>query len=301
METYHIPVLLEQSCELMGLADGGIYVDLTFGGGGHSREILRRMGANSHLYSFDRDADAAANVPQDERFTFIRNNFRFMRGCLRAEGVEEVDAVLADLGVSSHHFDDAARGFSYRFDAPLDMRMNQQAKFSARELLNEYDEESLISIMRQYGELKEAGRVARAIVKRRDTATLQTINDLLETVEPCIPRGSDRNKFLAQVFQAIRIEVNGELEALKMMLEQATRILRPGGRLVIITYHSLEDRLVKNFMRAGNFDGTPVKDFYGRIEAPLEVFNNKPIVPDATEQEQNTRSRSAKLRCAIKL
>ncbi len=301
METYHIPVLLEQSCELMGLADGGIYVDLTFGGGGHSREILRRMGANSHLYSFDRDADAAANVPQDERFTFIRNNFRFMRGCLRSEGVEEVDAVLADLGVSSHHFDDAARGFSYRFDAPLDMRMNQQAKFSARELLNEYDEESLISIMRQYGELKEAGRVARAIVKRRDTATLQTINDLLETVEPCIPRGGDRNKFLAQVFQAIRIEVNGELEALKMMLEQATRILRPGGRLVIITYHSLEDRLVKNFMRAGNFDGTPVKDFYGRVEAPLEVFNNKPIVPDAAEQEQNTRSRSAKLRCAIKL
>ena len=301
METYHVPVLLTESCDLMGIADGGVYVDLTFGGGGHTREILRRMGPKSHLFSFDRDSDTTANLPDDSRFTFIQNNFRFMRGCLRSEGAEQVDAILADLGVSSHHFDEAERGFSYRFDAPLDMRMNQHSKFSAKELLNEYPQELIEKILRQYGELRESGRIAKAIIKYRETSPLVTINDLLSILEPCISRGTDRNKFLAQVFQAIRIEVNGELDALKMMLEQSSRVLRPGGRLVIITYHSLEDRLVKNFMRNGNFDGIPQKDFFGRVETPFEVYNNKPIVPNAEEMERNSRSRSAKLRCAIKL
>lgn len=301
MENYHVPVLLTESCDLMEITNGCVYVDLTFGGGGHTREILRRMGPKSHLYSFDRDSDAVANLPNDSRFTFIQNNFRFVRGCLRAEGIEQVDAILADLGVSSHHFDEAKRGFSYRFDAPLDMRMNQRAKFSAKELLNNYPQEKIEMILRQYGELREAGRIARAIVKQRDISQLTMINDLIAILEPCISRGTDRNKFLAQVFQAIRIEVNGELDALKMMLEQSSRILRPGGRLVIITYHSLEDRLVKNYLRSGNFDGVPQKDFFGRVESPFEVVSNKPILPSEEEMIRNTRSRSAKLRSAIKL
>ena len=301
METYHVPVLLTESCDLMEITDGGVYVDLTFGGGGHSREILRRMGEKSKLYSFDRDSDAVSNLPDDSRFTFIQNNFRFVRGCLRAEGIESVDAILADLGVSSHHFDEAKRGFSYRFDAPLDMRMNQRSKFSAKELLNEYPQEEIEKILRQYGELREAGKIARTITKHRETQQLTMINDLIAILEPYISRGTDRNKFLAQVFQAIRIEVNGELDALKMMLEQSSLLLRPGGRLVIITYHSLEDRLVKNFMRSGNFDGIPQKDFFGRVDAPFEVYSNKPILPSQEEMEHNSRSRSAKLRCAIKL
>jgi 16S rRNA (cytosine1402-N4)-methyltransferase len=299
MSEYHIPVLLEESVGLLDIRPDGVYADLTFGGGGHSREILRRLGPGGGLYGFDQDPDAAANVPDDPRFVFVRNNFRFLRGCLRDAGVGEVDGILADLGVSSHHFDSQERGFSFRFDAPLDMRMNRAAKLSAREVVNGYPEEELARIFRDYGELDQPGRAARAVVRAREEREIATVFELRQAVGSLIPR-DDESKYLAKLFQAIRIEVNREMDALKMMLEQALKVLRPGGRLVVITYHSLEDRLVKNFMRDGNFEGVAEKDFFGRIEKPFVAVTRKAIAPPPEEIERNSRSRSAKLRAAEK-
>ena len=299
MNEYHVPVLLHESVDLLDVNPGGIYADLTFGGGGHSREILRRLGKKGTLFGFDQDMDAMANVPDDGRFVFVRNNFRFLRGCLRDAGVVQVDGILADLGVSSHHFDAEERGFSFRFDAELDMRMNRQGKLSAREVVNRYEEEELARIIREYGELNPAGRIARSIVRARESGEIATIAELKEAVQPMVPRGEE-SKFLAKLFQAIRIEVNREMDALKMMLEQSLKVLKPGGRLVVITYHSLEDRLVKNFMRAGNFTGEAEKDFYGKVHSPFEVVTRKALVPPAEEIERNSRSRSAKLRAAAK-
>ena len=286
MESYHVPVLFAESIDLLNIRPDGMYVDLTFGGGGHSRGILERLSAKGRLLGFDQDSDARRNVPDDARFTFIESNFRFMRGQLRLHGYEQVDGVLADLGVSSHHFDTRQRGFSFRFDAPLDMRMNQRARLSAADVVNRY-------------ELDAPHRIAGCIERVRRERPLASISDLIEAVAPVTPRGAD-SKFLAKLFQAIRIEVNGEMDALEMMLEQALRVLRPGGRLVVITYHSLEDRLVKNFMRSGNFTGKPEKDFYGRPRTPWELVVRKAIVPSAEETERNPRSRSAKLRAAEK-
>ena len=299
MSEYHVPVLLRESVDLLDVKSGGIYADLTFGGGGHSREILRRLGKRGTLFGFDQDLDAMANIPDDGRFVFVRNNFRFLRGSLRDAGVVQVDGILADLGVSSHHFDAEERGFSFRYDAELDMRMNRQGKLSAREVVNEYGEGELVRIIREYGELNSAGRIARAIVRERESGEIATVGDLKEVVMPMIPRGEE-SKFLAKLFQAIRIEVNREMDALKMMLEQSLKVLRPGGRLVVITYHSLEDRLVKNFMRAGNFEGEAEKDFFGKANAPFEIVTRKAIAPTEEEIERNNRSRSAKLRAAMK-
>lgn len=299
MCAYHVPVLLKESVDLLGVEPGGVYADLTFGGGGHSREILSRLGKNGRLYGFDQDLDAIPNIPDDKRFVFVRNNFRFLRGCLREAGVEQVDGILADLGVSSHHFDAEERGFSFRFDGELDMRMNREAGLSAREVVNGYEEQDLVRIFREYGELNSAGRIARAVVQARGRGEIATIAELKEAVGPLIPR-NEESKFLAKLFQAIRIEVNREMDALKMMLEQALKVLKPGGRLVVITYHSLEDRLVKNFMRDGNFEGVAEKDFYGRVDTPFEVVTRKALAPSAEEVERNSRSRSAKLRAAQK-
>lgn len=300
MSEYHVPVLLKESVDALEIVPSGIYADLTFGGGGHSREILSRLGEKGLLFGFDQDLDAIANIPDDNRFIFIRNNFRFLRGCLRASGVEQVDGILADLGVSSHHFDTQERGFSFRYDAELDMRMNREARLSAREVINQYDTDALKRIFKEYGELDNAGRVVKAIDIYRSGKEIITIADLKEAVERCIPRG-DESKFLAKLFQAIRIEVNHEMDALKMMLEQALKVLRPGGRLVVITYHSLEDRLVKNFMRNGNFEGKSESDFFGNVSSPFEVVTRKAIIPSEREIGENSRSRSAKLRVAIKL
>lgn len=299
MCAYHVPVLLKESVDLLDVKSGGVYADLTFGGGGHSREILSRLGKNGRLYGFDQDLDAIPNIPDDKRFVFVRNNFRFLRGCLREAGVEQVDGILADLGVSSHHFDAEERGFSFRFDGELDMRMNREAGLSAREVVNGYEEQDLARIFREYGELNSAGRIARAVVQARGRGEIATIAELKEAVGPLIPR-NEESKFLAKLFQAIRIEVNREMDALKMMLEQALKVLKPGGRLVVITYHSLEDRLVKNFMRDGNFEGVAEKDFYGRVDTPFEVVTRKALAPSAAEVERNSRSRSAKLRAAQK-
>lgn len=294
---YHIPVMLHQSIDQLNINPDGTYVDVTFGGGGHSAEILNRLGKKGRLVSFDQDRDALANAPDDKRFTLVNNNFRFMRGCLRALGIDQVDGVLADLGVSSHHFDTAERGFSFRFDAQLDMRMNQQATVSACQVVNNYPIERLATIFGQYGELDKCFRIANAIEKQRTTKPIATIAELLEAVEGCTPRNGE-SKFRAKLFQALRIEVNGEMEALKMMLEQCGRILRPDGRLSVITYHSLEDRLVKNFMRSGNFDGRIEKDFYGKVLSPFEVITRKAIIPSPEEIQENPRARSAKLRAA---
>ena len=299
METYHVPVMLDESIELLDIRPGGTYVDVTFGGGGHSRGILERLSDSGRLFAFDQDRDARRNLPDDPRLVFVESNFRFMRGWLRCHGVERVDGILADLGVSSHHFDTRQRGFSFRFDAPLDMRMNQRARLSAADVVNRYETGKLIRIFRDYGELDAPHRIAGCIERVRRERPLASISDLIEAVAPVTPRGAD-SKFLAKLFQAIRIEVNGEMDALEMMLEQALRVLRPGGRLVVITYHSLEDRLVKNFMRSGNFTGKPEKDFYGRPRTPWELVVRKAIVPSAEETERNPRSRSAKLRAAEK-
>lgn len=299
MSEYHVPVLLKESIDLLNVRPGGIYADLTFGGGGHSREILRRLDKKGTLFGFDQDLDAMANIPDDGRFVFIRNNFRFLRGCLREAGAMQIDGILADLGVSSHHFDTEERGFSFRFDAGLDMRMNQHGKLSAREVINGYEEEELARVIREYGELNQAGRIARSIVRAREYGEIVTISELREAVRPMIPR-NEESKFLAKLFQAIRIEVNREMDALKMMLEQALKVLKPGGRLVVITYHSLEDRLVKNFMRDGNFEGVADKDFFGKVNSPFELVTRKAIVPPTEEIEANSRSRSAKLRAASK-
>lgn len=298
---YHIPVLLNETVDGLNIKPGGIYVDVTFGGGGHSREILRRLSDDAHLYSFDQDADAEQNIPDgDKRFTFVRSNFRYLKNWMRYYDVEHVDGILADLGVSSHHFDDEERGFSFRFDAPLDMRMNERAGANAADVVNKYDEERLANVFYLYGELKNSRRLASTIVKARSEKAICTINDLLEVVKPLMPREREK-KDLARVFQALRIEVNHEMEALQEMLEAALQVLRPGGRLSVLTYHSLEDRMVKNFIRAGRIDGKVQQDFYGRRLTPWRAINNKVILPSAQEQTENPRSRSAKLRIAEKL
>ena len=305
-ETYHIPVLLNESIEGLNLHANGTYVDVTFGGGGHSREILSRLEADSHLYSFDQDADAEQNIgkmglsdEQVDRFTFVRSNFRYLKNWMRYYGIEHLDGLLADLGVSSHHFDDETRGFSFRFEAPLDMRMNKRAGQTAADILNEYDEERLADLLYLYGELKQSRRIASAIVKARGQKTYKTTNDLLTVVEPFFQRAREK-KDMAKMFQALRIEVNHEMDALREMLTAATELLRPGGRLSVITYHSLEDRMVKNIMRAGNIEGKVKQDFFGKIETPFRLVNNKVITASNDEQERNPRSRSAKLRIAEK-
>ena len=296
---YHIPVMLNECLEGLCVRPDGVYVDVTFGGGGHSRAILERLGEEGHLYGFDQDADAERNVPADPRFTFVRSNFRYLYNFMRYYGqAGRVDGILADLGVSSHHFDDEARGFSFRFEGALDMRMNQQAPRTAADLLNNDSEETLANTLYHYGEQKQARRLASALVKARAQKPFATIDDLLGAVKPFAARGEKEKKFLAQIFQALRIAVNDELGALREMLLQTTRVLRPGGRLVIMTYQSLEDRLVKNFLRSGNFEGERESDLFGNVRTPFRLINNKVIVPTDEEIAANPRSRSAKLRIA---
>lgn len=299
-EVYHIPALLPQCLEALKLKADGVYVDATFGGGGHSRAIVEHLGPEGRLYGFDQDEDALAGAIEDPRFTMVYGNFRFLSNFLRFYGADHVDGILADLGVSFHHFDDAERGFSFRSDAKLDMRMNRHARLSARDIVNDYDEERLANILYLYGEVQKSRQIARAIVKARSTAPVDTINRLLEVVAPFIDKRKEK-KDLACIFQALRIEVNGELDALREFLQQTVKALRPGGRLAIITYHSLEDRLVKNFMRSGNFEGKVEKDIFGRAELPLKLLSSKPIVADEAEVEANPRSRSAKLRVAERI
>ena len=298
-QIYHIPVLLDESINGMNLKPGGTYVDVTFGGGGHSKEILRRMDKDSRLFSFDQDEDAERNIVNDSRFTFVRSNFRYLHNFLRYYDVEGVDAILADLGVSSHHFDDSERGFSFRFEGSLDMRMNKRAGKTAADIVNTYDEEQLANLFYLYGELKNSRKLASVLVKARMQNPIQTIGEFLEIVKPLFGREREK-KELAKVFQALRIEVNQEMEALKEMLYAATEALNPGGRLVVITYHSLEDRIVKNLMKTGNIEGKAEQDFFGNVQTPFKLVNNKVIVPTDEEQTRNPRSRSAKLRIAEK-
>ena len=296
---YHIPVLLPESIEALAIKPDGIYVDCTFGGGGHSRAILDRLDHNGRLYGFDRDKDARENVPHDERFTFVRGNFKHIGNFLRYYGITHVDGIIADLGVSSHHFDEAERGFSYRFDGALDMRMNRNADFTADKLINNYSEDDLADLLYRYGEVRTARRIAAAIVRRRQVAPIRTIAELLEVLKPFCSKGKE-NKELAPIFQAIRIEVNAEMDALKMMLLQSVDLLSKGGRIAVIAYHSIEDRIVKNFLRSGNFEGTLQKDFYGNVVSPF-VNVSKAIVSTADEITANSRARSARLRFAEKL
>lgn len=299
-DVYHIPALLPETLEALDIKPQGVYVDVTFGGGGHSRAILENLNEQGHLYSFDQDEDAVKRAFSDPRFTIVYSNFRFLSNFLQYHKVEGVDGILADLGVSFHHFDDKDRGFSFRFEGALDMRMNQKAKRTASWLLANYTEQQLADVFYLYGELKNARRLASVIVKARNVSPIDTVERLLEVVKPLInPR--QEKKELAMIFQALRIEVNGEIDVLKRFLQQALNELKPGGRLVIITYHSLEDRLVKNFMKTGNLRGEQEKDFYGRSLSPFKLLSSKPIVPSAEEVERNPRSRSAKLRVALKL
>ena len=294
---YHIPALLKETLTQLQLQPDGVFVDATYGGGGHTRAILEHLGENGHLYAFDRDADAIARAEEDPRLTLIHGNFRYLANFLRFYGATKVDGILADLGVSFHHFDDAERGFSFRADGPLDMRMNRSASLTAAQILNTYSEEQLKDIFKVYGEFADAGKLARQIVKTRATKPYAKVSDLMDTVSPMLnPRREKKD--LACIFQALRIEVNDEMGALRDFLEASIRVLRPGGRLCVITYHSLEDRLVKNFMRAGNFAGKVEQDFFGNINAPLKSLTNKPITPDDDEVSANPRSRSAKLRVA---
>ncbi|OYP66114.1 16S rRNA (cytosine(1402)-N(4))-methyltransferase RsmH [Prevotella sp. P5-64] len=299
IDTYHVPVLLDESIHGLNLHPDGVYIDVTFGGGGHSREILRRLPQGSRLFCFDQDADAERNIVDDDRFTFVRSNFRYLKNWMRYYEIDHIDGLLADLGVSSHHFDDESRGFSFRFDAPLDMRMNKRADKTAADIVAEYDEEALADIFYLYGELKNSRRIASALVKARQQHAIATTQDFLHVVEPFFKREREK-KDMARLFQALRIEVNHEMEALKEMLAAATQLLAPGGRLSVITYHSLEDRIVKNVMKTGNAEGKMIQDFYGRIETPYRLVNNKVIVPTDEEQQRNPRSRSAKLRIAEK-
>jgi 16S rRNA (cytosine1402-N4)-methyltransferase len=302
-EAYHVPVLLEESISGLAIQPGGTYVDVTFGGGGHSREILRHLCTSGHLYSFDQDADAEKNTVDDDRFTFVRSNFRYVKQWMRYYGVERVDGLLADLGVSSHHFDDATRGFSFRYeDAALDMRMNKRAGKTAADVVNNYTEEQLADVFYLYGELKQARKIADSIVKTRAVKPILTVRDLMSAAFPNAQQSSPAiKKDMARLFQALRIEVNHEMEALKEMLEGAISVLGEGGRLVVITYHSLEDRIVKNVMKAGNAEGRVNQDFFGRTESPLKALSGKVITPSAEELERNPRSRSAKLRTAVKV
>ena len=319
-ETYHVPVLLKSSVDGLDITPNGTYVDVTFGGGGHSREILSRLGPGGRLFGFDQDADAENNVrtlfpqapeaangeqPGDGKaanrptFTFVRSNFRYLKNWMRYHNVDHIDGLLGDLGVSSHHFDDESRGFSFRFDAPLDMRMNKRAGKTAADIVNEYDEGQLADVLYLYGELRTSRRIASTLVKARQQKPIATTHDLMEAVEPLFRRDREK-KDLARLFQALRIEVNHEMDALREMLAAATELLAPGGRLSIITYHSLEDRIVKNVMKTGRADGKVEQDFFGRVESPFRMITSKVIVPTDEEQQSNPRSRSAKLRIAEK-
>ena len=297
---YHIPVLLKESVDGLDINPDGVYVDVTFGGGGHSREILSRLGDNGHLFSFDQDADAENNIVDDPRFTFVHSNFRWLSNWMRYYDIEHIDGLLADLGVSSHHFDDAERGFSFRYDAPLDMRMNREGGKTAADIVNDDTEEHLADIFYLYGELRRSRQIAAAIVKARQCKPILTTQDFLQVVDPLFRREKEK-KDMARLFQALRIEVNHEMQALSEMLTSATRLLAKGGRLSVITYHSLEDRMVKNIMKSGNVNGKVEEDpVYGRKASPYDLVNNKVIVPSDEEVERNPRSRSAKLRIAEK-
>ncbi len=296
---YHDPVLLQQSIDGLNISPDGIYVDATFGGGGHSKEILKKL-TTGKLVAFDQDEDAEQNKSDDERLIFVRHNFRFMKNFLRYYNITKVNGILADLGVSSHQFDEPQRGFSFRSDATLDMRMNRESEKTAKLVVNTYDEAKLTEILIQYGELPNAKKMASLIIKCRQGSSIDTISQLVEAISPCIPKHAE-NKFLAPVFQAIRIEVNGELDSLKELIKQSSEWLMGGGRLVVISYHSLEDRLVKNFIKAGNFEGKITKDFYGNPTVPFKAVNKNVIIPDDDELNRNSRARSAKLRVAEKL
>lgn len=305
--SYHVPVLLEQSIEGLNIHPEGIYVDATFGGGGHSMEILSHLNDKGHLFSFDQDLDAEKNIQQEghevllqDNFTFIRSNFRYLKNWMRYYKIDKIDGILADLGVSSHHFDDENRGFSFRFDAPLDMRMNTKASLTAADVINTYNEEQLADIFYLYGELKNARRIASLLVKARGQKNITSTHDLIQAVEAVFGKAREK-KDLAKLFQALRIEVNHEMEALKELLNSAQELLTTGGRLVVITYHSLEDRMVKNIMKTGNVQGKVQQDFFGRIETTFKLLNNKVITPTPQEQQENPRSRSAKLRIAEKI
>ena len=297
MEAYHTPVLLQESVDGLNINPAGTYVDCTFGGGGHSREILSRLNNDGHLVAFDQDEEALTNRPDDKRLVLVHGNFKYLKNYLRFEGFPQVDGILADLGVSGHHFDSETRGFSFRFDSPLDMRMNQQADFSAQNIVNEYSVDQLASMFRMYGELDNAGRVAWLIDGYRKRQRMTSVGQLKEAIAQVTPQKA-ATKFLAKVFQALRIEVNHEMDALKEMLEQTSEVIKPGGKLVVITYHSLEDRLVKNYMKNGKFDGQAEKDLFGNVEVPFKMENHKVIIPDNQELNENSRSRSAKLRIA---
>ena len=294
---YHIPALLHETIEGLNLKADGIYVDVTFGGGGHSKEILNKIGAKGRLFGFDQDADAIRNIVDDKRFTFVRSNFKYLKNFMRFHGIEKVDGILADLGVSSHHFDEAERGFSFRFDGALDMRMNTESKITAASILNNYSEEDLANVFYLYGELHNSRKIARTIAQTRSKEPIERIFQFIEILKPYFGREKEK-KDMARVFQALRIEVNQEMEVLREMLEQSLELLNPGGRIAILTYHSLEDRLVKNYFKSGNFEGKLEKDFYGNIIAPLKPVNNKVITATEEEVERNPRARSAKLRIA---
>lgn len=299
MSTYHRSVLLHESLEALGILPDGVYVDVTFGGGGHSKEILKRLGPKGKLIAFDQDEDAWKNAPDDPRFTLVKNNFSTLRRSLEEMKVKAVNGILADLGVSSHQFDTSERGFSIRFDGPLDMRMNQQEELTAARIVNAYPADELKRIFRLYGEVENAGSLVRRIEEARKQNEIGTVEQLRNVIEPLARRGKE-NQYMAKVFQALRIEVNGELDALREMLAQASEVLVEGGKLVVISYHSLEDRLVKNFLRSGNFEGKQEKDFYGNLIRPFEPDDNKAIVPGDEEIEKNSRARSAKMRVATK-
>ena len=297
---YHIPALLDECINGLNIKSDGVYADVTFGGGGHSRAIMSKLGENGRLLGFDQDIDAFRNKLDDSRFTFVHGNFSFLKNFVRYYGIDALDGILADLGVSFHHFDDGERGFSFRQDSRLDMRMNQKATVDAATVLATYSEEQLASVLYLYGELKQSRRMASAIVKARSEGEIDTTARLTQVVMPFI-RKSQEKKELAQVFQALRIEVNHEIDALKSMLQQSLQVLKPGGRLVVITYHSLEDRLVKNFMRSGNFDGEVEKDFYGNVLSPMKPVSRGALQASDAETASNSRARSARLRVAEKV
>ena len=301
MSEYHIPVLLDESVSALISSQSGTYADATFGGGGHTGEILRRLSPEGRVISFDRDSDAIANRPDDDRLTLIRSDFRWIHNHILHQGYKEgIDGVLADLGVSSHQFDTAERGFSFRYDAPLDMRMNQEAQTTAADIINGYEQQDLERILRLYGEVDNSRKIAQLICTARETAAINTTAELGKAIESALPKFAE-HKFLAKVYQALRIEVNQEMKSLEKFLSGAAKSLKSGGKLVVITYHSLEDRMVKNFIKTGNIDGKVEKDFYGNITAPLAAVNRKPILPQESEIASNTRARSAKLRIAEKL
>ena len=299
MSEYHVPVLLNESIEALDINPDGIYVDVTFGGGGHSRAILEKLSTRGHLFSFDQDLDAMKNAFQDDRFTFVRSNFMYLKNFLKYYGVEKIDGLLADLGVSSHHFDDEERGFSFRFNAPLDMRMNKSTSVSAADVLNTYPESKLTNIFSLYGELSNAKKIAHTIAQKRNDNPIIDTNQLLDIVKPYFMREREK-KDLAKLFQALRIEVNNEMLVLRKMLNQTAEVMNSNGKLVVITYHSLEDRIVKNFIKSGNCEGDIQKDFYGNIISPFKALNNKVITPSEIEMNANPRSRSAKMRVAVK-